>query len=112
MRMRAEQRRARHEGGHGSRAFRRSKNGDFALIEACLALRLCLGGGEEDSVAAGKICRAMYRLQYCFRTQLLVRYSYGLKSSQSLPQRTENQLGLRNFLSAKTSVLLIFVSSK
>ena len=89
MRMRAEQRRAQHEGGHGSRAFRRSKNGDFALIEACLALRLCLGGGEEDRAAAGKICRAMYRLQYCFRTQLLIRYGYGLKSSQSQPQRTE-----------------------
>ena len=35
--------------------FRRGKNGDFALTEIYLALRLWLGSGEEDNTAAGKI---------------------------------------------------------
>ena len=33
--------------------FQRGKNGDFTLTEAYLALRMCLGGGEEDSATAG-----------------------------------------------------------
>jgi len=57
--MRADRRRDHREGGHGSQAFWGSKNGDFALTEACPSLWLCQGGGEEDGAAAGKIETAM-----------------------------------------------------
>ena len=39
--------------------FWQGKNGNFALTKAYLALWLWLGGGEEDSAAAGKIEMAM-----------------------------------------------------
>ena len=51
MRKGAEQRRARREGGHGSRDSGEDKNGDFVLTVARLALLLCRGGREENGAA-------------------------------------------------------------
>ena len=48
----AEQRRARREGGHGSRDSSEDENGDFALTVARLALLLHRGGREEDGATA------------------------------------------------------------
>ena len=52
MRKRDEQRRARCEGGHGSRGSGEDENDNFALTVARLALLLRRGGRVEDGSAA------------------------------------------------------------
>ena len=59
--MRAVRQRAHRGGGHGRRESGEDENSEYALIEACLALRLCQGGGEEDCIADGKTETAAVR---------------------------------------------------
>ena len=66
--MRAGRRRARREGGHGSRESNEDENSEYALTEAYPALRLCLGGGEKGCTAASKTKTAMVRWRGCKAT--------------------------------------------
>lgn len=58
--MRTERRRARREGGHGSRESGKDKNGEYALTVARLALRLCR---EIERNTAQQL--ASWRRQWC-----------------------------------------------
>ena len=63
--MRAVQRQAHRGGSHGSRESGEDENGEYALTEAYLALRWCLGGGEEDCAATSKMEMATVQWHGC-----------------------------------------------